>query len=127
MPMTFSNMRTALLGVCAATALAAAARGQTNVRGWYVDGQVFIVWEVDPLVEPVTYDIYASVALRTDVSQMTLIGRLFPQEWAGQRLRNLQPGVTLRVPAPIAGSSYQLTATEGAFVFTPHQAGTLYF
>lgn len=100
---------------------------QTNVRGWYAKGQVWIVWEVDPIVEPITYDIYASAQLQTDVTQMALIGRLLKQDWEGQRLRNLDAGVTLKLPTPVAGVFYQLLSTEGAFVFTPHAAATRYF
>ena len=100
---------------------------QTNVGAWYAKGQLWIVWEADPLVEPITYDIYASPQIETDAAQMTLIGRLLKQEWEGQRLRNLNPGVTLRLPGPVPGSVYDLTSTEGAFAFTPHLAGTRYF
>lgn len=103
------------------------ASAQTNVRGWYANGQVWIVWEVDPVIEPITYDVYASAQLETDVSQMTLIGRLFKQDWEGQKLRSLQAGVTLSLPGSVVGTTYQLTTTEGAFVVTPHVAGTLYF
>lgn len=100
---------------------------QTNVRGWYAKGQVWIVWEVDPLVEPITYDIYVSAQLQTDVTQMALIGRLLKQDWEGQRLRNLNAGVTLKLPTPMVGVFYQLLSTEGGFVFTPHEAATRYF
>ncbi len=102
-------------------------QAQTNVRGWYAHGQVWIVWEGDPLNVPITYDIFASTQLATDTSQMTLIGRMLKQDWEGQRLRNLQPGVTLRIPTPMAGVFYTLLTTEGVFAFTPHGAATRYF
>lgn len=117
-----------LLSLLAIGLVPSAALAQpTNVRGWYAYGQVFIVWETDPLADPLTYDIYASVQREIDTTQMTLIGRLLRQEWEGQRLRNLSPGVTLRLPGPLPDTTYPLTSTEGAFAFTPHQSATLYF
>ncbi len=102
---------------------------QTMVQGWYTKGQVFLKWRVAASLPPApgTYDIYASPALETDTANMTLVGRLFQEEWEGQRIRNLQGGVTLLLPGPLANTTYQLAIDEGAFVFTPHQAGAGYF
>jgi pimeloyl-ACP methyl ester carboxylesterase len=99
---------------------------QTNVRGWYADGQVWIVWQETP-PDPTTYAIYASPAPFTTTSNAILAGRLFAEEWKPGALRDqIDPAATYRVPGEVGGT-YQLEADEGLFVFTPHQSGSLYF
>ncbi len=100
------------------------ARAQTSLAGIYADGQVFLRWTLSP--NPVfTYDVYVSATPQSTIASMTLVGRIFPEEATGDRMHNLRPNATLRVPN---GSGYvSLTASEGAFAWTPHQAGTLYF
>lgn len=100
---------------------------QTNVRAWYADGQVFVVWNIDLPIEQ-TYAIYASPAPFTTTSSATLIGRPFALEYLAYGLKdNLSDTTaTFRIPDG-QGGLYQLGLYEGLFVFTPHQAGSLYF
>lgn len=108
----------------AAVFWASGAAAQTNLAGAYVDGQVFLRWTLAPGVVH-TYDVYASVAAQSSTANMLPLGRLFPEEATGERMHNLRPSATLRVPN---GSGYTtLTTSEGAFAWTPHQAGALYF
>jgi hypothetical protein len=100
---------------------------QTGVRGWYADGQVFVVWKVGLPIEE-TYAIYANPAPFTNSSNATLVGRLFALEYLGYALKdNLNDTTaTYRIPDG-QGGTYQLARNEGLFVFTPHQSGSLYF
>jgi pimeloyl-ACP methyl ester carboxylesterase len=100
----------------------------TNVRAWYAQGQVFVVWERPaPPVNPTdTVEIYASAAAQISIANMTRVGKMFFPEYTGARLKALGPAATLRVPTP-AGGTYQLLANEGAFAFTPRAAGNLFF
>jgi len=99
---------------------------QTNVRGWYADGQVWIVWEVSvPL--PETYAIYVKPTPFTNTADAQLIGRLFSLEYGAAALKaQLDSTTTFRIPDG-QGGTYQLALNEGLFVATPHQAGALYF
>lgn len=99
---------------------------QTNVRAWYADGQVWVVWEADfPL--PETYAIYAKNSPFSDVGDATLIGRLFAWEYgAGALKEQVDTMATYRVPNG-QGGIYQLALNEGLFVATPHQSGSVYF
>lgn len=99
---------------------------QTNVRGWYAKGQVWIVWE-NSLPTPETYAIYSSPSPFTSTNAATLTGRLFEEEWlpfAGRE--QIALNATYRIPDD-TGGTYQLLPNEGVFVFTPHQQGQLYF
>ena len=100
---------------------------QNNVRAWYADGQVFVVWEISLPIEE-TYAVYASPNAFTDTANATLVGRPFALEYLGFGLKdNLQDTTaTYRVPDG-QGGLYQLALNEGLFVFTPHQQGSLYF
>lgn len=99
---------------------------QSNVQGTYAKGQVFLRWELSTQPVVLTYDIYASVGAETDSGNMALVGRVFEQEAIGERMQRVLPGGTLRVPS--SPTSYvTLSATQGAFAWTPHQVGTLYF
>ncbi|MFQ5447370.1 MAG: hypothetical protein ACE5FF_10570 [Saprospiraceae bacterium] len=100
--------------------------GQTNVRGWYADGQVWVVWE-ETGDAPETYAIYSKSTPFTNTADATLIGRLFQQEWKPAALaQQIDSLATYRIPGE-TGSTYQLAENEGLFVFTPHQSGSRYF
>ena len=103
------------------------ALSQSDVRAWYADGQVFVVWTYDVPIEE-TYAIYASPTAFTNTSQATLIGRPFFFEYIGYGLKEnlMDTTATFRIPDGNDGI-YQLSLDEGLFVFTPHQSGSLYF
>jgi len=103
---------------------ASIAAAQSGLAGAYADGQVFLRWTLSP--DPVlTYDIYASALPQTDTSNMTLVGRVFPEEATCDRLHNARATGSLRVPTD---SGYTvLTPEQGAFAWTPHQSGALFF
>lgn len=113
-----------LLGLSAAVAHAQ----PFNVRAWYAQGQVFVVWRfpVPPVVLTNTVEIYASPAAQANTANMTRAGRMFFPEYTGSRLAQLQPAARLLVPAP-GGATYRLALDEGCFVYTPHAAGNLFF
>jgi len=99
-----------------------------NVRSWYADGQVFVVWQfpAPPAIPTDTVEIYASGVPQPDVALMTRVGRLFYPEYTGARLDALLGGARLLVPTP-GGGTYRLATDEGVFAFTPHAAGNLFF
>lgn len=101
---------------------------QSNVRGWYADGQVWIVWESDTIDEPKTYAIYSSPTPFTDASQSTLIGRLFKEEWTPGAVfvDSLAPNPRYVIPDG-AGNKYIVKANEGLFAETVHQTGSKYY
>ena len=102
------------------------ASAQTNVRGWYAEGQVWVVWEENGAA-PETYGIYAKPTPFSNTADATLVGRLFAQECIPAALREqVDSAATFRIPGP-SGGFYQLKTNEGLFVATPHQAGALYF
>ncbi len=100
---------------------------QSNVRAWYADGQVFVVWKISLPIEE-TYAIYASPSPFSNTANAILVGRPFALEYLGFSLKdNLQDtDATYRIPGE-QGGFYQLGLDEGLFVFTPHQSGSLYF
>ena len=100
---------------------------QSNVRAWYADGQVFVVWVYETPVEE-TYAIYTSPDTFTNTSGATLVGRPFYLEYIGYGLKEnlMDSTATYKIPNG-TGGKYQLTLNEGLFVFTPHQTGSLYF
>jgi hypothetical protein len=114
-----------VLWVCA---LAGSASAQPfDVRTWYAQGQVFVVWKFPGAPAPAsTVEIYAAPAAVANTAFMTRIGRMFPAEYTGSRLRELQPAAAMVVPAP-GGATYTLAANEGSFAFTPRAAGNLFF
>lgn len=92
---------------------------QTDVRAWNADGQVFVVWQTNTQTT-LTYSVYSSAsATVTSTKEARLLGTVFQPEWSGKRLTLAEDGATWRVPDG-KGSTYQLTSTEGLFVFTPH-------
>src|SRR5262245_6873779 len=97
-----------------------------NVRAWYTQGQVFIVWQMPapPALPTDTVTIYASPGVQANTNNMTRIGQLFFPEYTGGRLSLMAAGARLRVPVP-GGGTYLLAPDEGVFVYTPHAAGNL--
>jgi len=112
---------------CSLLFFASATQAQTNVRAWYADGQVWVVWEASfPL--PDWYEIYAKPTAFTSVTNATRVGKIHLFEYACAALKEqVDTAITPRIPGPGGIGKYQLTATEGLFVFTPHQAGALFF
>jgi len=107
--------------------LTVASLSQTNVRGWYRNGQVWIVWQ-ETGVRPQTYAIYSSPNLFTNTNQATLIGRLFFEEWSGFDLKNNANDSTVRYRVPLPGSGFDtLESNEGLFVETVVATGTRYY
>jgi predicted esterase len=101
---------------------------QTNVRGWYAQGQVWIVWETLPDDSSV-YEIYESDNSFTSVSNEKLIGRLFFNEWKAGALRDQvkRPLQNINFKIPTPDSTYRLFRNEGLFVKTPHGPGRKYY
>jgi pimeloyl-ACP methyl ester carboxylesterase len=99
---------------------------QTNVRAWYADGQVWVVWEAS-LPLPETYAIYAKPSAFNNTANASLVGRLFKEEYGPAAMREqVDSSLTYRIPDG-NGGIYQLKDQEALFVATPHQAGALYF
>ncbi len=101
------------------------ANAQSNVRAWYADGQVWVVWEVG-LPLPETYVVFGSANDFTSTDEATQLGRLFRFEYLPAALKEqVDTFATYRIPDGMGGV-YQLAQNEGLFVATPHQAGALY-
>jgi pimeloyl-ACP methyl ester carboxylesterase len=101
---------------------------QTNVRAWNADGQVFVIWQTSAQTT-LSYSVHASgTQVVTNTKDAQLLGTVFQPEWSGKRLTLAQDGATWRIPDG-KGGTYQLTASEGLFVFTPHEgdAGLTHF
>lgn len=100
--------------------------GQTNVRGWYADGQVWITWDIQlPLSE--TVGVYTSPDPFTNTNAATLIGRPFHLDYLPSALiEQVDSSATYRIPDG-QGGTYQLAPNEGLFVYTPHQVGSQFF
>lgn len=99
---------------------------QINVRAWYADGQVWIVWNVQ-LPIPETVGVYASEESFTDTDNATLIGRPFHLEYLPVALKEqVDTAATYRIPDG-EGGLYQLGPAEALFVYTPHVSGNMYF
>lgn len=114
------------------TSWAAGAQIDPQPRAWYAAGQVWVVWNVDTDNPPLTYAIYAksTPGVWTEVSQGTLVGRLYPGEWGGQRLRSETqqafgaPVSNYLVPTDGSGGVSRLQVGEGLFVDTVRSGGT---
>ncbi|MFN0133675.1 MAG: GC-type dockerin domain-anchored protein [Phycisphaerales bacterium] len=99
-----------------------------NVRAWYAEGQVFVVWQfpAPPAAPTDTVEVYSSAAAQVSTAAMSQEGRLFFPEYTGRRLTELAPNARLLVPTP-GGGTYRLAPDEGAFAYTPHAAGNRFF
>lgn len=99
---------------------------QTNVRAWYADGQVWVVWTAaSPL--PETFAVYAKPTPFNNTGNATLVGRLFKEEYGPAALREqVDSSATYHIPDG-NGGIYALADDEALFVATPHQAGALFF
>ncbi len=107
--------------------LATPALAQTGLRGWYEEGQVWLVWTDDQTFSGhETYDIYISDQPINDISQALRIGRMFPEDWRAERLKIADPTATWTVPDG-AGGDYTLADDEALFVHTPHVAQDVHF
>ena len=115
-----------LICVCSITVIFLS-HAQTNVRGAYNNGQVWIVWKTTP-PEPETYAIYSSSTSFTTTNQATLIGRLFWQEWSGYDLKHNanDTSATFKIPVP-PGTIDTLDSDEGLFVETVTSTGSKYY
>jgi len=125
------SARAASIALALLSVLIAATPAQAqpfNVRAWYAQGQVFIVWRfpAPPALPTDTVEIYASAGVQASTVNMTRLGRLFLPEYTGGRLKALVPAATLRLPTP-AGAIYTLAANEGVFTYTPRANGGLFF
>lgn len=114
-----------LLGSLAGQGGAAAV---SDVRAWYADGQLWVVWRAGPPT-PETVAVYAAPAPFTDTADAALIGRLFEEEWTGGRLKHNagDPNVTFTIPDSTGLGTYTLAADEGLFVETVHASGADYY
>lgn len=100
---------------------------QTNVRAWYRDGQVWVVWEAG-FPAPDYYSVYAGTSAFTDVKNGFRLGKLHKFEYGVVALKEqLDTSATPRIPGPAGTGKYQLQSNEALFVFTPHQLGALFF
>lgn len=100
---------------------------QTNVRAWYAQGQVWVVWET-PIPGPESYGIYKKTSAFTNTNQANLIGRPFIYEYLpGTYIQQTgDPSFTYRIPKP-DGSSYQLAPGEALFVETVMNTGSAFY
>ncbi|MBL7825653.1 MAG: hypothetical protein JNJ57_03410, partial [Saprospiraceae bacterium] len=102
-------------------------QAQTNVRAWYADGQVWVVWE-DALPVPDWCEVYAKPTAFTNTANALLVGKPHKLEYLLYSFKDQTTlTATARIPGPNGVGNYQLAANEALFVFTPHQAGALYF
>lgn len=98
---------------------------QQNLRGWYADGQTWLVWEdTDPT--PDTYRVYRSTFEIEDLGQAIMIGRVFPEDWQASRLKLADPELNWTIPNGVGGT-YRLADNEAVFGHTPHDTGPRYF
>jgi len=106
---------------------------QQDVRAWYADGHVWVVWRDDTHASPPTFAIHRSASPFDQISDATLRGRLFPREASGANLKaqsaaaygtNVLEG--FRIPDG-AGAQYELAPDEGLFVDTARETGAAYY
>ncbi len=102
-------------------------QAQTNVRAWYAQGQVWVVWET-PVPGPLTYAIYKKTTAFTNTNQANLIGRPFQFEYLPGTYyqQTSDPNFTYRIPKP-DGTTYQLLPGEGLFVETVLNTGSAFY
>lgn len=94
--------------------------GQTNVRAWQADGQVWIVWEFDQNA-PARFSIFQSPTQSAQAGDWEHIGSLFPEHCVPFPIRTHLgvPNQTWKIPDG-NGGTYQLEQNEGLFVKTIH-------
>lgn len=99
---------------------------QTNVRAWYADGQVWVVWEAEfPL--PDWYAVYAKPTAFTSTTDAIKVGQLHKFEYSCVALKEqVDTLATPRIPNQSGMGAYQLANNEALFVYTPHQAGAAF-
>lgn len=100
---------------------------QSNIQAWYAKGQVWIVW-TQTTPQPEIYEIYSSVTPFSSVTSASLTGKIALWDWSAGAIQDqlLNPSFNWRIPTNVGGT-YTLSANQGLFVFTPHNAGSLYF
>src|SRR5688572_15778855 len=99
---------------------------QTNVRAWYADGQVWVVWNIQ-LPIPETVNIYAAEESFSFVTSASRVGKPFHLDYLPSALKEqVDTSATFRIPDG-QGGTYQLGFSEGLFVYTPHESGSLFF
>lgn len=105
----------------------ASANAQTNVRAWYAQGQVWVVWQAAPPF-PETFAVYKNNTAFGNTNQATVIGRLFQYEYLpGTYIeQTLNPAFTYKIPKP-DGSIYTLAPGEGLFVETVSTSGSAFY
>ncbi|MDO8365525.1 MAG: alpha/beta hydrolase-fold protein [Saprospiraceae bacterium] len=107
--------------------ISCAVSAQTNVRAWYADGQVWVVWEAS-LPLPDWYEVYAKPTAFSSTNDAIRVGKIHLFEYACVALKEqVDTALTPRIPNPTGLGKYQLAVNEALFVFTPHQAGALVF
>jgi len=98
------------------------ASGQTNIRGGYATGQVWIAWETSA-PHPSTYAVFRADTMFTDTSQAELIGRLYPSEWQPAAIRDQLTELGLAgysnwVIPDLSGGTITLPPDDALFVDT---------
>lgn len=100
---------------------------QQNIRAWYAQGQVWVVWQA-PANFPETYAIYKSSQAFTNAAQATIVGRPFFYEYFPGALIRMSGDTAFayKIPRP-DGSIYTLKPGEALFVETATGTGTAYY
>lgn len=104
-----------------------ALHSQSNIRAWYAQGQVWIVWETQ-FPYPETYAIYKHDQPFTSTTEATIIGRPFAYEYLPGTfyVQTGNPDITYTIPLP-DGSTYTLLKDEALFVETTMDNGSAYY
>jgi pimeloyl-ACP methyl ester carboxylesterase len=103
---------------------------QSNVRAWYAQGQVWVVWEYNADNAPVTFEIYKRESPFNSQIFPTEnpVGRLFEREYSnGLQTETIGPDIRYRIPGQQAGTTYLLAPNEGLFVETVVETATAYY
>lgn len=102
----------------------------SDLRGWHAAGQTWLVWTDPAGVGEAAggYEIYRSRAPIAGLDGAERIGRVLPQDWRAQRLRDVfkQEDVTWRI-SDGHGGCVSLGPEEALFVHTPHEAVAEWF
>ncbi len=112
------------LAICLITNLTNA---QTDIKAWYAQGQVWIVWKTAKPY-PESYVIYKNTQAFSTVSQANPIGRLFAYEYLPGSMIQYSANINFKykIPKP-DGSIYQLQENECLFVETVISTGSAYY